>query len=154
LIASSCAPSNRQSDHDVAAQSGRLHEVRETGGGPPCALPGGEGAVLYEEVAAALRRQSETVQVAEAHVVEPGVFAFQDEGSRLAPIGLTAVAEAVRSDRGLVVPHGIRFSESSIPGDVAAVGAATLVLDDSFSPRPEALRIGTTGEAGARFSTP
>ncbi|MEU3984459.1 ROK family transcriptional regulator [Streptomyces sp. NPDC026672] len=99
-------------------------------------------------------------QIAEALVV---VIDLLDVGevvfggpfwSRLAPIGLTAVTEAVRSDRGLVVPHDIRFSESSIPGDVAAVGAATLVLDDSFSPRPEALRIGTPGDAGARISTP
>jgi hypothetical protein len=37
---------------------------------------------------------------------------------------------------------------------VAAVGAATLVLDDSFSPRPEALRICTAEDAVARISTP
>ncbi|MFJ5266567.1 ROK family transcriptional regulator [Streptomyces sp. NPDC088387] len=61
--------------------------------------------------------------------------------SRLAPFALTTLPETVRSDRGLVVPHGIRFSESAIPGDVTAVGAAALVLDDAFSPRPEALRI-------------
>ncbi|MFJ3416150.1 ROK family transcriptional regulator [Streptomyces sp. NPDC086082] len=72
--------------------------------------------------------------------------------SRIAPVGLAALTEAVRTDRGLVVPHEIRFSESLIPGDTAAVGAATLVLDDSFSPRPEALRIGTAGDAVARFS--
>ncbi|MFJ1596529.1 ROK family transcriptional regulator [Streptomyces sp. NPDC088261] len=63
--------------------------------------------------------------------------------SRIAPLALTTLPEAVRSDPGLVVPHGIRFSESAIPDDVAAVGAATLVLDNSFSPRPEALRIAT-----------
>ncbi|MFF6993308.1 hypothetical protein [Streptomyces sp. NPDC010273] len=35
-----------------------------------------------------------------------------------------------------------------------AVGAAVLVLDDSSSPRPEALRIGFAGDVGARFPTP
>jgi predicted NBD/HSP70 family sugar kinase len=74
--------------------------------------------------------------------------------SRIAPLALTTLPEAVHSDPGLVVPHGIRFSESAIAGDVAAVGAAILVLDDSFSPRPEALRICNPGEAVARFSTP
>ncbi|MFF2525040.1 ROK family transcriptional regulator [Streptomyces liangshanensis] len=74
--------------------------------------------------------------------------------SRIAPVARTVLPEAVRTDPGLVVPHGIRFSESSIPGDVAAVGAATLVLDNAFSPRPEALRIGTTGESAGRFSVP
>jgi hypothetical protein len=33
----------------------------------------------------------------------------------------------------------VRFVQSAIPVDVAAVGAATLVLDNTFSPRPSAL---------------
>ncbi|GAA5185692.1 ROK family transcriptional regulator [Rugosimonospora acidiphila] len=72
---------------------------------------------------------------------------------QIAPFALTTLPDAVHSDPGLVVPHRIRFSESAIASDVAAVGAATLVLDDSFSPRAEALRIRNPDEAVARFST-
>jgi hypothetical protein len=39
----------------------------------------------------------------------------------------------------LVSPHPVRIVESAIPVDVAAVGAATLMLDNTFSPRPSAL---------------
>jgi predicted NBD/HSP70 family sugar kinase len=73
--------------------------------------------------------------------------------SRIAPFALTAVTEAVRSDPALVVPHSVRFVESTIAGDVAAVGAATLVLDDTFSPRPDSLRIRSEPSAVASFST-
>jgi predicted NBD/HSP70 family sugar kinase len=52
---------------------------------------------------------------------------------------LAALPDAVRSDPALVPPHPIRFAESAIPVDVAAVGAAALVLDNTFSPRPSAL---------------
>ncbi|GAA0388539.1 ROK family transcriptional regulator [Microbispora corallina] len=52
---------------------------------------------------------------------------------------LDALPEAVRSDPALISPHPVRFAQSAIPVDVAAVGAATLVLDNTFSPRPSAL---------------
>jgi predicted NBD/HSP70 family sugar kinase len=52
---------------------------------------------------------------------------------------LCALPDAVRSDPALIPSHPIRFSASAIPIDVAAVGAATLVLDNTFSPRPSAL---------------
>ena len=52
---------------------------------------------------------------------------------------LDALPDAVRSDPALIPPHPIRFAQSAIPVDVAAVGAATLVLDNTFSPRPSAL---------------
>ncbi|SDK08223.1 Sugar kinase of the NBD/HSP70 family, may contain an N-terminal HTH domain [Nonomuraea maritima] len=59
--------------------------------------------------------------------------------ARVSPVILDALPEAVREDPALVRPHPIRFSQSAIPVDVAAVGAATLVLDNTFSPRPSAL---------------
>jgi predicted NBD/HSP70 family sugar kinase len=58
------------------------------------------------------------------------------------PISAAILAElpaAVLSDPALVPPHPVRFVQSAIPVDVAAVGAATLVLDNTFSPRPSAL---------------
>jgi len=52
---------------------------------------------------------------------------------------LDALPDAVRGDPALLAPHPVRFVESTIPVDVAAVGAATLVLDNAFSPRPSDL---------------
>lgn len=40
------------------------------------------------------------------------------------------------------LPHEVTFSESTIGEDVAAIGAACLVLDDILSPRPQAFLIG------------
>jgi predicted NBD/HSP70 family sugar kinase len=57
----------------------------------------------------------------------------------ISPAVLSALPDAVRGDPALIVSHPIRFSASAIPIDVAAVGAATLVLDNTFSPRPSAL---------------
>lgn len=59
--------------------------------------------------------------------------------ARVAPTILAALPDAVLDDPALVPPHGVTFTHSAIPVDVAAVGAATLVLDNTFSPRPSAL---------------
>ncbi|KRC49140.1 hypothetical protein ASE16_10125 [Leifsonia sp. Root227] len=59
--------------------------------------------------------------------------------ARISPTILAALPDAVRSDPALIPPHPLRFAQSAIPVDVAAVGAATLVLDNTFSPRPSAL---------------
>lgn len=59
--------------------------------------------------------------------------------ARVSPTILSALPDAVLQDPALVPPHGVRFTHSAIPIDVAAVGAATLVLDNTFSPRPSAL---------------
>jgi len=59
--------------------------------------------------------------------------------ARVAPTILAELPDAVLGDPALVPPHGITFTHSAIPVDVAAVGAATLVLDNTFSPRPSAL---------------
>jgi predicted NBD/HSP70 family sugar kinase len=59
--------------------------------------------------------------------------------ARISPAILDALPDAVRGDPALIPPHPIRFAQSAIPVDVAAVGAATLVLDNTFSPRPSAL---------------
>ena len=40
-----------------------------------------------------------------------------------------------------VLPHEIQFERSQFGEDVVAVGAASLVLDHAFSPRPEGLLI-------------
>jgi hypothetical protein len=41
----------------------------------------------------------------------------------------------------MVMPHEIAFSESAIGEDVAAIGAACLVLDHALSPRATGLLI-------------
>lgn len=59
--------------------------------------------------------------------------------SPIAAAILAVLPEAVRTDPALIAEHPVRFVESPIPVDVAAVGAATLVLDNTFSPRPSSL---------------
>jgi predicted NBD/HSP70 family sugar kinase len=59
--------------------------------------------------------------------------------ARVSSAILAVLPDAVRADPALLTPHPVRFVESTIPVDVAAVGAATLVLDNAFSPRPSAL---------------
>jgi predicted NBD/HSP70 family sugar kinase len=59
--------------------------------------------------------------------------------ARISPVILAALPAAVDGDPALIPPHPIRFAESAVPVDVAAVGAATLVLDNTFSPRPSTL---------------
>jgi predicted NBD/HSP70 family sugar kinase len=59
--------------------------------------------------------------------------------ARISTVILDALPDAVREDPALLSSHPVRFVQSAIPVDVAAVGAATLVLDNTFSPRPSAL---------------
>ncbi|MEV0719264.1 ROK family protein [Asanoa sp. NPDC050611] len=61
--------------------------------------------------------------------------------SRIATIVLDVLPGVVRADPALVPPHDVRFTESVIPVDVAAVGAATLVFDGTFSPKASTLLI-------------
>jgi predicted NBD/HSP70 family sugar kinase len=59
--------------------------------------------------------------------------------SCVSSVALEVLPDAVRADPALLASHPVRFLESTIPVDVAAVGAATLVLDSTFSPKPSAL---------------
>jgi predicted NBD/HSP70 family sugar kinase len=52
---------------------------------------------------------------------------------------LGLVPGLVAASPALVAPHTVAFEESEIGEDVAAVGAACLVLDNTFSPRPDTL---------------
>jgi len=52
---------------------------------------------------------------------------------------LGLVPGLVAHSPALVAPHTVAFEESEIGEDVAAVGAACLVLDNTFSPRPDSL---------------
>jgi hypothetical protein len=54
---------------------------------------------------------------------------------------LDVLPGAVRESPALIPKHPVRILESRIGDDVAAVGAACLVLDYAFSPRPSALLI-------------
>lgn len=51
------------------------------------------------------------------------------------------VPDRVRESRYRIAPHPIEFEVSEFGDDVAAIGAACLVLDHAFSPRPEGLLI-------------
>ncbi|MBT2499682.1 ROK family transcriptional regulator [Agromyces sp. ISL-38] len=61
----------------------------------------------------------------------------------VSPLVLARIAELVNSSDALVTTHPIAVTVSAIGDDVAAVGAACLVLDDVLSPRPSALLIAT-----------
>jgi predicted NBD/HSP70 family sugar kinase len=70
------------------------------------------------------------------HIVFGGPF--------LAPVRdflLERVPPLVLGSPVLVMPHEIAFSESAIGEDVAAIGAACLVLDHALSPKPSGLLI-------------
>jgi predicted NBD/HSP70 family sugar kinase len=54
---------------------------------------------------------------------------------------LARIPDRVHGSPLWVLPHEIRFERSQFGDDVAAVGAASLVLDHAFSPRPEGLLI-------------
>ena len=55
---------------------------------------------------------------------------------------LTRVPQLIRGDRALIATHEIDYSSSSLGDDVAAIGAACLVLDHAYSPRAATLLIG------------
>jgi len=60
-------------------------------------------------------------------------------GPFLGPVAeflLARVPQRVRDAAELVVPHTIAFEASAFGEDVAAIGAACLVLDHAYSPRP------------------
>ena len=113
---------------DVGAAFSRLADAVDDG--DPAAV------AIFADAARALARA--VVVIVNFLDIEEVVFGgpFWE---RIAPVVLSVLPEAVRQDPALVVPHPIRFVESTVPVDVAAVGAATLVLDEAFSPRPTAL---------------
>lgn len=59
----------------------------------------------------------------------------------IAEVVLDVLPAAVESSEALTARHALRFEASTIGDDVAAVGAACLVLDYAFSPRPSAMLI-------------
>lgn len=61
--------------------------------------------------------------------------------NRVSPRILGRISASVNSSGALVTTHPIVATVSTIGDDVAAVGAACLVLDDVLSPRPSALLI-------------
>ena len=73
------------------------------------------------------------------HVIFGGPF-----WSPVSSFLLPKVAQLVRRSAELVSPHPIAFVESAVGEDVAAVGAACLVLDHALSPRPAGLLIQRT----------
>lgn len=63
---------------------------------------------------------------------------FWERSSR---IFLDVVPEAIAADPALMLTHPIDFRASALGGDVAAIGAACLVLDRAFTPRAEDMLI-------------
>ncbi|MFG1924996.1 ROK family protein [Cryptosporangium sp. NPDC048952] len=110
---------------DVGAAFGKLADAADAGN--PAAIG------IHAEAGRALARA--VVVTANLLDVQQVVFGGPFWG-RLAPVVLSVLPTAVSGDPALVLPHSIRFVESAVPVDVASVGAATLVLDQAFSPRP------------------
>lgn len=113
---------------DVAAAFGRLATLARDG------QP--QAAAILADAARALARA--IVVIVNLLDIDEVVFG----GPFWAPISaaiLDSLPDAVSDDPALLSRCPIRFTESAIPVDVAAVGAATLVLDNTFSPRPSAL---------------
>lgn len=61
---------------------------------------------------------------------------------RAATVLMEVIPAAFASDPALMLTHEVAFRTSLLKGDVAAVGAACLVLDRAFSPRPADMLIG------------
>ncbi|MCL2515861.1 MAG: ROK family transcriptional regulator [Microbacteriaceae bacterium] len=72
------------------------------------------------------------------HVVFGGPFF-----APLREIVLERVPGLVMGSSVYTLPHPVTFTESAIGEDVAAIGAACLVLDGLLSPRPQTLLIGS-----------
>jgi predicted NBD/HSP70 family sugar kinase len=132
------------------ASAGNMDDVLDVGeafGRLADAVDAGDAAAveIFTDAVQALARA--VVVIANFLDIEEVVFGgpFWD---RMAPLALSVLPQAVLEDRALVLPHKIRFAESSVPVDVAAVGAATLVLDEAFSPRPRSLLLTAPTEAG------
>lgn len=61
--------------------------------------------------------------------------------SRIAPVALRSVEDTVTSDPALLLRQPLRWVDSTLGDDIIAIGAACLVLDDSFAPRSSGLLI-------------
>jgi predicted NBD/HSP70 family sugar kinase len=109
---------------------GRLAEAADTGN---------RAAIeILENVAADIS----TALVSLINVLDVNQVVFG--GPFWAPVAgfmLERVRMLVRLSQKLIAPHPVEFITSSIGDDVAAVGAASLVLDHAFSPRPAGLLI-------------
>lgn len=97
-----------------------------------------EASALLERIAN--RISVAVVTVANLLDVDTVVFGGPYWGA-VSPLLLERVAELVNTSTALVTTHPIAVTVSSIGTDVAAVGAACLVLDDVLSPRPSSLLI-------------
>lgn len=60
---------------------------------------------------------------------------------RLEPLVIDQIEAMVNTDTANILVHPLRVTSSDLGIDVAAVGAATLVLDSIYSPRPSGLLI-------------
>jgi predicted NBD/HSP70 family sugar kinase len=118
---------------DMAAISRAFHRLAE------CAGSGQPAAQLILRTAG-LRLARAIVVLVNLLDLDEIVFGgpFWDEiGDAL----LAVLPAAVETDPALIPKHSLLFDRSSIGEDVAAVGAACLVLDYAFSPRPSAMLI-------------
>ncbi|GAA1731886.1 ROK family transcriptional regulator [Isoptericola hypogeus] len=80
-----------------------------------------------------------------ADLVDADVVVFGGPSwARLAPVYLPAVRAELAAHATLREMHAVEVLGSAVGDDVGAVGAASLVLDDAFAPRPSEL-IGRSG---------
>ena len=102
----------------------------------PGSTGGGGAAAIIEQVSRDLARSLVPI----ANLLDVDRFVFGGPfWAPLAPHALRAVDAAFAGNPLLVGAHPIAFEESAMGADVTAVGAACLVLDHAFSPRPARL---------------
>ncbi|WP_240930610.1 ROK family protein [Isoptericola sp. BMS4] len=80
-----------------------------------------------------------------ADLLDAGVVVFGGPSwARLAPVYVPVVRAELAAHATLREMHPVEVLGSAVGDDVGAVGAASLVLDDAFAPRPSGL-VGRTG---------
>jgi predicted NBD/HSP70 family sugar kinase len=124
------APGERLGGDRVDALLGELAADAESGGNAASAI----FDAMADRIAVAV------VTVANLLDLDTVVFGGP-YWNRVSPLVLGRVSELVNSSSSLVTTHPIAVAVSRVGDDVAAVGAACLVLDDVLSPRPSALLI-------------
>lgn len=126
----------------IAPPAGRLGGTEVDEGLAQIAALAESGDVEASDLLEAMASRVSVAVVTVANLLDLDTVVFGGPyWNRVSRVLLRRIAELVNSSAALVTTHPIAVAVSSIGDDVAAVGAACLVLDDALSPRPSALLI-------------